>query len=118
MYMVKSVNKATCSCVARQLFYPLFTACLRWPKWLRSEEFVVLLTFMLGFTNGYLTSVIMILPSEETNGILCGAVCDSKYLDTFSQFESGGASGSGGCGDEEEGADHQEDEDEDGDDDA
>nr|GEW33842.1 hypothetical protein [Tanacetum cinerariifolium] len=35
--------------------------------------------------------------------------------DMFSQFESGGASGSGGCGDEEEGADHQKDEDEDGD---
>nr|GFA35102.1 F-box domain, leucine-rich repeat domain, L domain-like protein [Tanacetum cinerariifolium] len=33
----------------------------------------------------------------------------------FSQSESGGASGSGGCRDEEEGADHQDDEDEDGD---
>nr|GEY82705.1 F-box domain, leucine-rich repeat domain, L domain-like protein [Tanacetum cinerariifolium] len=43
---------------------------------------------------------------------------DSKYSDMFSQFESGGASGSGSCGDEEEGADHQDDEDEDGDDDA
>nr|GFC06456.1 F-box domain, leucine-rich repeat domain, L domain-like protein [Tanacetum cinerariifolium] len=43
---------------------------------------------------------------------------DSKYSDMFSQFESGGASGSGGCGDKEEGADHQEDEDEDGDGDA
>nr|GEY66016.1 myosin-J heavy chain-like isoform X1 [Tanacetum cinerariifolium] len=43
---------------------------------------------------------------------------DSKYSNMFSQFESGGASGSGGCGDEEEGADHQDDEDEDGDDDA
>nr|GEW62608.1 F-box domain, leucine-rich repeat domain, L domain-like protein [Tanacetum cinerariifolium] len=40
---------------------------------------------------------------------------DSKYLDMFSHFKSGGASGSGGCGDEEEGADHQDDEDEDGD---
>nr|GFB38992.1 F-box domain, leucine-rich repeat domain, L domain-like protein [Tanacetum cinerariifolium] len=40
---------------------------------------------------------------------------DLKYSDMFSQFESGGASGSGGCGDEEEGADHQDDEDEDGD---
>nr|GFA61762.1 F-box domain, leucine-rich repeat domain, L domain-like protein [Tanacetum cinerariifolium] len=29
---------------------------------------------------------------------------DSKYSDMFSQFESGGASRSGGCGDEEEGA--------------
>nr|GEW58704.1 hypothetical protein [Tanacetum cinerariifolium] len=32
---------------------------------------------------------------------------DSKYSDMFSQFESSGASGSGGCGDDEEGADHQ-----------
>nr|GEU51243.1 F-box domain, leucine-rich repeat domain, L domain-like protein [Tanacetum cinerariifolium] len=39
---------------------------------------------------------------------------DSKYSDMFSQFESGGASGSGGCRDDEEGAD----EDEDGDDDT
>nr|GFD21652.1 hypothetical protein [Tanacetum cinerariifolium] len=40
---------------------------------------------------------------------------DSKYSDMFSQFDSGGASGSGGCRDEEECADHQNDEDEDGD---
>ncbi|PWA54871.1 nucleoside transporter family protein [Artemisia annua] len=65
MYMVKSVNKATWGCVARLLFYPLFTACLHGPKWFRSEEFVVLLTFMLGFTNGYLTSVIMILAPKS-----------------------------------------------------
>ncbi|GJR57262.1 hypothetical protein Tco_1499424 [Tanacetum coccineum] len=42
----------------------------------------------------------------------------SKYSDMFSQFESGGASGSGGCGDDEESADDQEDEDEDGDGDS
>nr|GEW08636.1 hypothetical protein [Tanacetum cinerariifolium] len=36
----------------------------------------------------------------------------------FSQFDSGGANGSGGCRDEEEGADHQDDKDEDGDGDA
>nr|GEY74903.1 hypothetical protein [Tanacetum cinerariifolium] len=40
---------------------------------------------------------------------------DSKYSDMFSQFESGGASGSWGCGDDEEGADEQDDEDKDGD---
>nr|GEY42296.1 F-box domain, leucine-rich repeat domain, L domain-like protein [Tanacetum cinerariifolium] len=40
---------------------------------------------------------------------------DSTYSDMFLQFESGGASGSGRCGDEEEAADHQADEDEDGD---
>ncbi|GKF39562.1 hypothetical protein Tco_0119623, partial [Tanacetum coccineum] len=27
---------------------------------------------------------------------------DSKYSDMFKEFESGGASGSGGCGDDEE----------------
>nr|GFB03471.1 hypothetical protein [Tanacetum cinerariifolium] len=43
---------------------------------------------------------------------------DSKVSDAFSQFESVGASasgGSGGCGDDEESADDQKDEDEDGD---
>nr|GEW99480.1 F-box domain, leucine-rich repeat domain, L domain-like protein [Tanacetum cinerariifolium] len=40
---------------------------------------------------------------------------DSKYSDMFLQFESGGASGSGGCVDNEEGADDQDDKDEDGD---
>ncbi|GKD57636.1 hypothetical protein Tco_1291023, partial [Tanacetum coccineum] len=40
---------------------------------------------------------------------------DSKFSDAFSQFESAGASGSGGCGDDEESADDQEDDDEDGD---
>ncbi|GJY77144.1 hypothetical protein Tco_0482260 [Tanacetum coccineum] len=43
---------------------------------------------------------------------------DSKYSDMFSQFESGGASRSGGCGDDEESVDAQEDEDEDGDGDS
>ncbi|GKC21690.1 hypothetical protein Tco_1023840 [Tanacetum coccineum] len=43
---------------------------------------------------------------------------DSKYSDMFSQFESGGASGSGRCGDNEESAEAQEDEDEDGDGDS
>nr|GEV85249.1 hypothetical protein [Tanacetum cinerariifolium] len=40
--------------------------------------------------------------------------CDSKYSDMFSHFESGGASGSGGCRDNEESANDQDDEDENG----
>nr|GFA66376.1 myosin-J heavy chain-like isoform X1 [Tanacetum cinerariifolium] len=40
---------------------------------------------------------------------------DSKYSYMFSQFESGGDSGSGGCGDDEESAADWDDEDEDGD---
>nr|GFC97462.1 F-box domain, leucine-rich repeat domain, L domain-like protein [Tanacetum cinerariifolium] len=37
------------------------------------------------------------------------------HIAVVGRFESGGASGSGGCEDEEDGADHQDDEDEDGD---
>ncbi|GKC44973.1 hypothetical protein Tco_1062695, partial [Tanacetum coccineum] len=40
---------------------------------------------------------------------------DSKYSDMFKEFEPGGASGSGGCGDDEESGDDEEGEDEDGD---
>lgn len=65
IYMSKSVAKATWCCVARLVFYPVFTACLHGPKWFRSEEFVVFLTFMLGLTNGYVTSVIMILAPKS-----------------------------------------------------
>lgn len=70
VYVVKSSRKATWGCAARLLFYPLFTACLHGPKWLKCEVPIVFLTTMLGLTNGYLTSVIMILapksvPSSE-----------------------------------------------------
>ncbi|GJR97828.1 hypothetical protein Tco_0270002 [Tanacetum coccineum] len=41
---------------------------------------------------------------------------DSKYSDMFKEFESGGASGSGGCGDDEESGDDEEGEDEEGED--
>ncbi|GKD20440.1 equilibrative nucleotide transporter 8-like protein [Tanacetum coccineum] len=47
------------------LLYPLFTACLHGPIWLKNEVFVVFLTVILGFTNGYLTSVIMILTPKS-----------------------------------------------------
>ncbi|KAI3754324.1 hypothetical protein L1987_54106 [Smallanthus sonchifolius] len=67
IYMSKSVVKATWCCIARLVFYPVFTACLHGPKWFRSEEFVVFLTFMLGFTNGYVTSVIMILAPKSVS---------------------------------------------------
>nr|GFB10115.1 hypothetical protein [Tanacetum cinerariifolium] len=41
-----------------------------------------------------------------------------KYSAMFLQFDSGGANGSGGCRDEEDGTDHQDDKDEDSDGDA
>ncbi|KAF2546941.1 hypothetical protein F2Q70_00019212 [Brassica cretica] len=49
------------------LFYPLFSACLRRPHWLRTEVPVVALTFMLGLTNGYLTSVLMIMAPKTVH---------------------------------------------------
>ncbi|EOY31094.1 Equilibrative nucleoside transporter [Theobroma cacao] len=61
LYVLQSIKKATWAAIARLLFYPLFTACLHGPKWLKGEVPVVVLTFMLGLTNGYLTSVLMIL---------------------------------------------------------
>ncbi|KAJ0090512.1 hypothetical protein Patl1_13077 [Pistacia atlantica] len=61
IYVPKSVKKATWACTARVLFYPLFAVGLHGPNWLRSEAPFLALTFMLGLTNGYLTSVVMIL---------------------------------------------------------
>ncbi|XP_044472111.1 equilibrative nucleotide transporter 8-like [Mangifera indica] len=61
IFVPKSVKRATWACIARVLFYPLFAVCLHGPKWLRSEAPFLALTFMLGLTNGYVTSVLMIL---------------------------------------------------------
>ena len=60
IYAVKSIGKATLACIARLLFYPLHG-----PKWLKIETPVVGLKFMLGVTNGYLKSVIMILTPKS-----------------------------------------------------
>ncbi|XP_027066020.1 equilibrative nucleotide transporter 8-like isoform X2 [Coffea arabica] len=61
IFVVQGIGKVTWGCIARLLFYPLFSVCLHGPKWLKSEVPVALLTVMLGLTNGYLTSCIMIL---------------------------------------------------------
>lgn len=65
LYVVKSIKRATLACVGRLLFYPLFVACLHGPKWLGGEVPVAILTFLLGLTNGYLTSVLMILAPKS-----------------------------------------------------
>ncbi|CAN8311012.1 unnamed protein product [Cochlearia groenlandica] len=91
LYLWQSVNSAAWSCIVRLFFYPLFSACLRGPHWLRTEVPVVVLTFMLGLSNGYLTSVLMIMvpktvPASEAElaavfmvvclgiGLVCGSV--------------------------------------------
>lgn len=61
VYVVKSIGKATWGCVGRILLYPFFSLCLHGPRWLKTETPIIFLTVTLGITNGYLTSVLMIL---------------------------------------------------------
>ncbi|KAL5729621.1 hypothetical protein ACHQM5_002547 [Ranunculus cassubicifolius] len=77
IYVPNSTAKTSWACIARLFFYPLFTACLHGPRWLRTEVPVVFLTAALGLTNGYLTSILMILAPKsvpvseaETAGIV------------------------------------------------
>ncbi|XP_061344546.1 equilibrative nucleotide transporter 8 isoform X1 [Gastrolobium bilobum] len=64
-YVPQSITRAIWAATARLLFYPLFIVCLHGPKWMKTEVPMVVLTFMLGFTNGYLTSVLMILAPKS-----------------------------------------------------
>ncbi|EHA8587756.1 equilibrative nucleotide transporter 1 [Cocos nucifera] len=75
-YLLENTNIAVAACVARLLFYPLFLGCLHGPEFFQTEIPVTVLTCLLGLTNGYLTSVLMILAPKtlpihhaETAGI-------------------------------------------------
>lgn len=77
IYLLENANAAIGACFARLLFYPLFLGCLHGPQFFRTEIPVTVLTCLLGLTNGYLTSVLMILAPKtvqlqhsETAGIL------------------------------------------------
>ncbi|CAF2262567.1 equilibrative nucleotide transporter 8 [Brassica rapa] len=97
LYLWQNIKSATWACIIRLLFYPLFSACLRGPHWLRTEVPVVVLTFMLGLTNGYLTSVLMIMAPKTVHaseaelaavfmvvflgiGLVCGSVLGWVWL--------------------------------------
>ncbi|XP_058102620.1 equilibrative nucleotide transporter 1-like [Magnolia sinica] len=76
-YLLENANIAVGACIARLLFYPLFLGCLHGPKIFQTETPVVVLTCLLGLTNGYFTSVLMILAPKavplqhaETAGIV------------------------------------------------
>eukprot|EP00252_Welwitschia_mirabilis_P017543 TRINITY_DN3883_c0_g1_i1.p1 TRINITY_DN3883_c0_g1~~TRINITY_DN3883_c0_g1_i1.p1 ORF type:complete len:437 (+),score=34.46 TRINITY_DN3883_c0_g1_i1:360-1670(+) len=76
-YMLESAALAIAGSFLRLLFYPLFYACIHGPYFFRAEIPVTFLTSLLGLTNGYFTSVIMIIapkkvPFEESElaGIL------------------------------------------------
>ncbi|XP_057541759.1 equilibrative nucleotide transporter 1-like [Amaranthus tricolor] len=77
LYLFENENAAIGACFARLLFYPLYLGCLHGPQFFRTEIPVTVLTCLLGLTNGYITSVLMILAPKtvqlqhaETAGIL------------------------------------------------
>lgn len=77
VYLLENANVAVAACVARLLFYPLFLGCLHGPEFFRTEVPVMVLTCLLGLTNGYFTAVLMILAPKsvpiqhsETAGIV------------------------------------------------
>lgn len=77
VYFLNNAKVAIGSCFARLLFFPLFYGCLNGPEFFRGEITVTILTCLLGLTNGYLTSVLMImapkivpLQHSETAGIV------------------------------------------------
>ncbi|XP_030496918.2 equilibrative nucleotide transporter 1 [Cannabis sativa] len=77
LYLLQNTKVAVGGTVVRLLFFPLFYGCIHGPKFLRTEVPVTILTCLLGLTNGYLTSVLMILAPKvvplqhsETAGIV------------------------------------------------
>jgi equilibrative nucleoside transporter 1/2/3 len=64
-YVPQCIKRAICAATARLLFYPLFIVSLHGPNWLKTEVPMIVLTFLLGFSNGYLTSVLMILAPKS-----------------------------------------------------
>lgn len=60
VYLIENPKVAFGGCLSRLLFYPLFFRCLHGPSFFRTEITVILLTFVLGITNGYFTAVMMI----------------------------------------------------------
>jgi equilibrative nucleoside transporter 1/2/3 len=74
---LQNPNVAVAGSFVRLLFIPLFYGCLHGPEFFSTEIPVTVLTCLLGLTNGYLTSVLMILAPKavpihhsETAGIV------------------------------------------------
>ncbi|KAL8189275.1 hypothetical protein R6Q57_028841 [Mikania cordata] len=65
IYVPKGSKETVWCCMGRVVFYPFFVGCIHGPKWMHSEAPVIVLTLMLGVSNGYLTSVLMILAPKS-----------------------------------------------------
>nr|GMD23296.1 equilibrative nucleotide transporter 1 [Ipomoea batatas] len=77
IYVIENSKVAIGASLARVLLVPLFYGCIYGPRIFRSEVPVTVLTCLLGVTNGYLTSVLMMLAPKtvelqhaETAGIV------------------------------------------------
>ncbi|XP_059656057.1 equilibrative nucleotide transporter 1-like [Cornus florida] len=77
LYLHENAKVAIGASFARLLFLPLFFGCLHGREFFRTEIPVTVLTCLLGLTNGYFTSVLMILAPKtvqmqrsETAGIV------------------------------------------------
>lgn len=77
LYIVENAKAAIGASFGRLLFLPFFYGCLHGPDLLRTEIPVMILTCLLGLTNGYFTCVLMILAPKtvrlqhaETAGIV------------------------------------------------
>ncbi|KAH8968424.1 hypothetical protein BDL97_03G127000 [Sphagnum fallax] len=77
VYIIKSQKVMISGSFARLVFFPLFYMVLHGPAVLRTEVLVFILTSLLGVTNGYFTSVHMIVAPKtvslleaETAGII------------------------------------------------
>ncbi|GAA0176790.1 transporter [Lithospermum erythrorhizon] len=77
IYMLEDAKVAIGASFGRLLLLPLFYGCLHGPKFFRTEIPVTVLTCLLGLSNGYLTSVLMMLAPKtvqlqhaETAGIV------------------------------------------------
>nr|GEV06032.1 hypothetical protein [Tanacetum cinerariifolium] len=85
-------------------------------EFLRDEDRRIYETMRLEAMGTYTDDEISRLArGRKQRGHIAGVGRYCRHGPQPAQFSSGGASGSGECGDEEEGADHQDDEDEDGD---
>lgn len=65
IFMTENTAVAIGGCVARALFYPLFYLCLHGPTFFQSDTVVIILTCLLGLTNGYSTTIVMILAPKS-----------------------------------------------------
>ncbi|KAE8707257.1 Equilibrative nucleotide transporter 1 [Hibiscus syriacus] len=67
VYLLENAKVAISACVVRLLFFPVFIGCLHGPRFFQTEIPISFLTCLLGITNGYLTSVLMIMAPKSVH---------------------------------------------------